>query len=203
MSQQVIIPSNLGKTLKAHHLAANKYDVQIDGDTLTVDAAGKISVDTAALNIVIVSTDAGQVINTGTDGGALFTKETFEDLVGDMVVSATDGLTYDDAIGALTAAVASATGGNTDSVAVNASLSGGVLTIEAKVIIDPVATNLLTVTSDGLLVDVAAIAAATTNDHKVLTDDAFQTFVNGVMAESDLTEITDAFGVHIGDMFAD
>ena len=203
MSQQVVIPSNLGQTIKAHHLAANKFDVQIDNDTLVADAAGKISVDTAALNVVVVSTDAGQVLSAGTDGGALFTQEVFEDLVGDMVVSATDGLTYDDAIGALTAAVAAATGTNTDSISMGVSLTGGVLDIQAKVIIDPVATNLLTVSAAGLLVDASAVAAATTNEHKVITDDKFITTVNGVADNSALTEVVDAFGVHLGDMFSD
>lgn len=199
MSQNVVIPSNLGKTLLAHHLDANKYDVQIDGTTLVADAAGKISVDTAALGVVVVSADAGNVLTAGTDTGAFIDNEAIQDAIGQLVISATDGLTYDDALNALTAAVASATGQDTDSIAMGVSLVGGVLTIQAKVIVDPAANNLLTVTANGLMVDASAVAAATTNAHTLTSDSNFETKVNGVVANTTALALTDAFGVYICD----
>lgn len=41
--KQVVTPSNLGLTIKPGHLAANKYDVNIDGVTIVADASGVIS----------------------------------------------------------------------------------------------------------------------------------------------------------------
>jgi hypothetical protein len=45
---QVVIPQNLGTTIKPNHLVANKYDVQIDNDTLTANGTGLISVNTTS-----------------------------------------------------------------------------------------------------------------------------------------------------------
>lgn len=200
MSQTVIVPANIGNTIKAHHLAANKYDVQIDGTTIKATASGELSVDTTSLNVVIVSADAGQVLTAGSDGGAYIDNEAIQDAVGDLVISATDGLTYDDALNSLSAAVASAMGTDTDSIAMGVSLNAGVLNITAKVKIDPSANNLITLTSNGLMVDSAAVAASTTNVHTLVSDSSFKTVVNGITGSTTAIAITDAFGVYIGDM---
>jgi hypothetical protein len=44
---QVVIPANLGQTIKPNHFVANKYDVNIDNDTLQ-QVAGVISVNTTS-----------------------------------------------------------------------------------------------------------------------------------------------------------
>ena len=204
MANQVVTPDNLGKTIKAAAIVAGKYDVNIDNSSIMADANGVLSVDSSNISVVVVSADAGQVLVAGSDAGALLTKEMFQDLVGDMVANATDGLTYDDAIGALTAAVASAIGTDTASVDISVSLSAaGALSIKAAVKISAVADNILVGNADGLYVSGNAIASATTNEHKVITDEAFITTVNGVPAKSKLVEVTDAFGVHLGDMFSE
>jgi hypothetical protein len=207
MTQQVITPANLGLTLKPTHLAANKYDVQIDGATIKASPSGELSVDTSKLNIVVVSADTGQVLTEGTDKGALLTKETFQDLVGDMVADATDGLTYDDAIGALTAAVTSALGTDTDNIDMSVTLSStGVLNIKASVILDPT-DNYITSSTAGLKVskktildDVIDNLPTTTNTHAVNSDTEFKTTVDGTSASTKVVAVTDAFGTYVGEM---
>jgi hypothetical protein len=208
MTQQVITPTNLGLTIKPAHLAASKYDVQIDGATIKASPTGELSVDTSKLDITVVSADAGQVLVAGTDKGALLTKETFQDLVGDMVVDATDGLTYDDAIGALTAAVTSALGTDSDNIDMTVTLSGtGGLNIKATVILDPSTDNYITSSTAGLKVskktildDVMDNLPATTNAHAVTTNSEFKTTVNGKAASTSIVEVTDAFGTYLGEM---
>ena len=207
MTQKTVVPENLGATLRPHAITPNKYDVNVDGSSLVVDPiTGIISVDASSVAVTVVSADAGQQLVAGSDGGALMTTEVFQDLVGDMVVSATDGLTYDDAIGALTSAVASAIGTDSENINMSVSLSGGVLHIKAISIIDPVAGNLLQSSATGLLVDsadvAAAAAAATTNVNTLTSDVSFVTKVNGVSQTTAVVELQDAFGVHLGEIYA-
>lgn len=55
MAINVIVPSNLGKTIKANLLAPNKYDVNIDGTTLVADVNGviKTSLDPEIINSLV------------------------------------------------------------------------------------------------------------------------------------------------------
>ena len=46
MSLQIVTPANLGNTLKAAHITAGKYDVNIDKDTLLALADGTLAVNT-------------------------------------------------------------------------------------------------------------------------------------------------------------
>lgn len=63
MIQQVVTPNNLGLTIKANHLVANKYDVQVDNASIKVSALGVIFADTSAL----ISADAGNDLINGSD----------------------------------------------------------------------------------------------------------------------------------------
>jgi len=201
--EKVVRPQNLGAEFDIGVEESGKIHVKIDGVTLVRDpSTGKISVDTSAIDQTIVSQDVGQVLTAGTDGGALITKETFEDIVGAMVLGATDGLTYDDAIGALTSAVASTVGTDTDGVDVTSTLADGVLNIKVDIVLDPSADNVLVKGANGLMLDGKALLESGDNAHAVVSGDKFTTTVNGKSADTNIVELQDAFGVHLGEILA-
>jgi len=201
--EKVVRPQNLGAEFDIGVEESGKIHVKIDGVTLVRDpATGKIAVDTSAIDQTIVSQDAGQVLTAGTDGGALITKETFEDIVGAMVLGATDGLTYDDAIGALTSAVASTVGTDTDGVDVTSTLADGVLNIKVDLVLDPSVDNVLVKGANGLMVDGKALLESGDNAHAVVSGDKFTTTVNNKSADTNIVELQDAFGVHLGEILA-
>jgi len=200
--KKVIRPENLGKEFDIGVEETSKIHVKVDGITIVKDAEGKLKVDTTATDQIIVSADADQILVAGTDGGALLAKETFQDLVGAMVLNATDGLEYDDAIGALTAAVASTLGTSSDGVAVTSTLVDGVLSLGVTLTVDPSADNLLTNGVDGLMLSKTAINTATTHTHGLVSGDTFTTTVNGKDAVTNVVELQDAFGVHMGEILA-
>lgn len=77
--KQVVTPSNLGLTIKAGHLAATKYDVNIDGITLVANGSGVIStsLDPALVTALItLSGVAGGSTNLGTFTGTVIPDNT-------------------------------------------------------------------------------------------------------------------------------
>lgn len=53
MAINVVISSNLGQTIKAAAIAAGKYDVNIDGTTITADGSGVLSADQSKVDALI------------------------------------------------------------------------------------------------------------------------------------------------------
>ena len=77
--KNVVVPTNLGLTIKAAHLAANKYDVNIDGVTLVANGSGVIStsLDPALVTALItLSGVAGGSTNLGTFTGTVIPDNT-------------------------------------------------------------------------------------------------------------------------------
>ena len=53
--KQVVTPTNLGLTIKAEHITAGKYDVQVDNTSILVDGSGVLStaISPATVNALI------------------------------------------------------------------------------------------------------------------------------------------------------
>jgi len=174
-------------------IANAKLGVKVDGASI-VEGANGLEVSVAGLTLV--SADANNVLATGSDGGVWISNEEIQDAIGELVVSTTDGLTYDDAINALTASVASALGANSDTIQMNVTLGNdGTLNISAQVILDPAADNILTQSNAGL-------KATIMNNTTLQAGTAFTVDINGQQISTPVTELQDLNGNRIGDVLS-
>lgn len=129
-------------------LQMGDVSASVTGNTLTILPQG-VGNTAAGVSFtpIVVSTDAGNLVTIGADGGAFVNCEAVQDCVG-LAIAAGVGLTYNDALNAITAAVSSLAVGNTATV--NLTLTAG--TITAKANVSATAGNVLTSDATGLFV---------------------------------------------------
>jgi hypothetical protein len=195
---QVVIPANLGQTIKPNAIAANKFDVNLDNDTLQ-QVAGVISVKTTSptLDAMVKSFETTTAVSynpltktityTDEDGGV--TNLDLSALALDVYVSgssynaSTMVLTLTDTNGATPDVVLNLADlkqvAYTDSATVDFSGTGETATpLTASVKIDATPGNLVTSTATGIQVTPLAVTSLAT------------------------TELVDAFSnIHVGYIF--
>jgi hypothetical protein len=202
MVQKVVFVDNLGDSFDLGSIEAQKVHVNIDGSSIKRDPnTGKLRVDLGG--VTLLSADTGNVLSLGSDGGLLLTNEEIQDAIGQAIMGATDGLEYDDVNNAIRVALNNMMFDDTPTTSVIMKTTPGEdpkATIHVK--IDSSADNLLQEDGNGLLVDKNDILAAMTNTHTLTSDDKFETKVGDATASTSIVEIQDAFGVHMGEMFA-
>jgi len=197
--KKVVTDHNLDYHVK-YNAGLEKLEINIDGSTLTTDAAGVISVDTSALDIVVVSDDAGNVISAGSDKGAFIDGDAIKALVGEMVASATDGIDYDALTKTLTAYLTSLSAESSDTVELtytddgNGDGTSGDGKLVAKVKISADADNALVAKGDGLYVPAVADTTNTLELDKTADAEKLKSTVDGVEATTDLERIEDLSG---------
>jgi hypothetical protein len=197
--KKVVTDHNLDYHVK-YNAGLEKLEINIDGSTLTTDAAGVISVDTSALDIVVVSDDAGNVISAGSDKGAFIDGDAIKALVGEMVASATDGIDYDALTKTLTAYLTSLSAESSDTVELtytddgNGDGTSGDGKLVAKVKISADADNALVAKGDGLYVPAVADTTNTLELDKTADAEKLKSTVDDVEATTDLERIEDLSG---------
>lgn len=191
--EQAVFLDNLGNSFDIGVTESGKLHVKVDGSSIVLNA---VSGALEAVAQVVVSADTDNIIVAGADGGAFLSNEEVQDAIGQAIISATDGLDYDDVNNAISAAVASLAASDTDSIAMAVADTAGAKTITASLVVDPITDNRLEVTADGAKV----MIPATTNAHAVVSGETFKTTVDGVEASTVLVELQDIFGNHKGEI---
>lgn len=186
-----VTAKNIGHTI-TYDAGLDKIVVDIDGVTLKKDAGGTIQVDPTELGLVVVSTDAGNVLTAGADTGAMLTKDNLKTVVGEMVISSTDGIDYDALTNTLEATLLSMNVADSDSVDLTVTDIAGDISIKADVKISSTAGNSVIVDSNGIYVP-AVDSTTNTLTHDSATPQVVST-VDGVVANLATEDIKDMAG---------
>lgn len=194
---QVITKDNLGSDFDFGTVQASKINVKLDPKFFARTVDGLVSFTPSA----IISTDSGNILVSGTDGGVFMDAEAVQDAIG-LAIAAGVGITYDDAMNAVKAAVANLAGGSTQTATVSVD-TAGVVTTDVKLDSD----GLLAVTSSGLAVDATALNTYLSSDlavdHTVLTPDTGEVQLKVAAASVSTVptlHVYDVFGNSIGFM---
>lgn len=194
---QVITKDNLGSDFDFGTVQASKINVKLDPKFFARTVDGLVSFTPSA----IISTDSGNILVSGADGGVFMDAEAVQDAIG-LAIAAGVGITYDDAMNAVKAAVANLAGGSTQTATVSVD-TAGVVTTDVKLDSD----GLLAVTSSGLAVDATALNTYLSSDlavdHTVLTPDTGEVQLKVAAASVSTVptlHVYDVFGNSIGFM---
>lgn len=202
MTNRIVSEGNIGGVSDIFYDGGTgKIMVTIDDSTIIHNGLGKLEVDVSALNIVVVSTDAGNVVSIGSDTGAFIGKDAIKEIVGEMVASNVDGIDYD-AIGkTLKAFLTSLAVTDTSTVDLTQTTDADdniALKADVKVSVD--VGNAVEVKADGLFVKSLlgeAVQTVKTTVETYDTDAVFITEVDGVADKIALVDVQDLSGTHL------
>jgi len=194
---KIISNNQLGKQIN-YNAVDNKIEVNLDGLTLKAnETTGVISVDPTELGFTVVSTDAGNIITSGSDDGAFLQVDVIKDIVGEMVSALDDGIDFDALTKTLTAVLQTFAVTDSNSVDLTVVDNDGDLNLSAEVIYSSDAGNRATSGSDGG-VFVPEIPATTVDAVVDTVEPKLTLTVDGVDKILALEELQDLAGVKLG-----